>query len=93
MQGTATRKVVGGKLVRVDITYYESFEQVRITGDFFLHPEETIMRMEACLKGVSIRTTPGAIAGRLQKVLDEDKASLIGVSPEDIALTLEEALR
>ena len=40
--GTATRKIPGGKMVRVETTFDKKIESVKITGDFFLHPEETL---------------------------------------------------
>jgi len=51
--GKAELKVPGGKLLRALSTVKEGrIEEVRITGDFFMHPEEAINKLERRLKGV-----------------------------------------
>ena len=46
MKGTASRKIPGGKMVKVSVEYGYVLENVKITGDFFLHPEESIEDIE-----------------------------------------------
>jgi len=48
----ANYKIPGGKLVKVKLnTTSGKITQVRILGDFFLHPEETIQTIEDSLIG------------------------------------------
>ncbi len=91
-QGQAIKKVPGGKLLRVEITYSERIETVKITGDFFLHPEELLPQLETALNGISLPTEAGILACRLEAILEQHEAQLIGATAADIADTLMEAL-
>ena len=50
--GNVTKKIIGGKLVRIDVAFDERIETVKITGDFFLHPEDTLEEIVGVLEGV-----------------------------------------
>lgn len=54
-------KAIGGKLLRVRMTVTEDspprIQTLRITGDFFMHPEEAIEDLEQLLTGVSLDET------------------------------------
>ena len=46
-----------GKIVTIELTYNQKFMTIitiKITGDFFLHPEETIEKLEENLVGVKL---------------------------------------
>ncbi len=46
-----------GKLVRIELSYSQKsmvIRTIKITGDFFLHPEETIEKLEENLVGVKL---------------------------------------
>lgn len=74
-------KVPGGKMVCVDVEVADGrISRIKITGDFFLHPEKTIDEIERTLVGASINQ----IARKVADVLKENDAQFIGVSPEDI---------
>ena len=50
--GRAEYKVKGGKLIRVQLTAKDKkIKKIKITGDFFLHPEEVIEDIERTLEG------------------------------------------
>lgn len=54
---SADYKVPGGKLLRVQLTLDTlkappTIADLRIHGDFFMHPEEAIEELEACLVGL-----------------------------------------
>ncbi len=91
-QGSASLKVAGGKMVRVDVRYSDAIQSLKLTGDFFLHPEETISALEACLAGAKIPLEVDDLIEKLNTMLQEKRAELIGVTPEDILAVLEEAL-
>jgi lipoate---protein ligase len=87
-----TKKFPNGKIIRINIDADEKINSAKITGDFFLSPEETIGNIEKALsgapKGVSYITLTEIIHG----VLSENRASFIGIMPEDIAAAIAEAL-
>jgi lipoate-protein ligase A len=74
-------KVPGGKMVCADVDIAQGrISRVKITGDFFLHPEDTLIKIEDALVGVSL----DEVGAKVANCLEENKAQLIGVSPEDI---------
>ncbi len=92
MKGFASEKIKGGKLVRINVEYGDRIEDVKITGDFFMHPEETLFEIEDALRGVDAKEGEAAIAERISTLVAERKAQLIGVAPEDIARVLRMAI-
>ena len=84
---TAELKVIGGKLIRIRLlTGNRRIEKVEITGDFFLHPEETIDTLEMALRGQMLDADLGK---SISDVLKENGSVLLGASPEDIAKCIE----
>lgn len=52
MERSATIKVSGGKVLKVAVRSQGGIiEDVRVTGDFFIYPEEALELLEAKLKG------------------------------------------
>ena len=88
MESFAEQKVTGGKLVGVKLEYSDRIECIKILGDFFLYPEESLYRIEEALLGLKIDSRKGEIVKRISKVVSENKAELIGVTPEAIAETI-----
>jgi lipoate-protein ligase A len=77
-------KISGGKLVAVEAwTSHGAVTRVKITGDFFLHPEESISRAEDSLVGLQVPLQEAEVAQRLEAALGD--AQLIGASPADFA--------
>ena len=94
---TITKKIPGGKLIRLDLTFgnntdliksIKSIKSIKITGDFFLHPEETITDIEDSLKGKGI----DEVQKTIEEVLRKNNAELIGVSAENIAGIIAEGI-
>ncbi|MAF36732.1 biotin--protein ligase [archaeon] len=93
MQGRAQKKVAGGKLVKVWVEYTPGkILNVQILGDFFLHPEEGIERLEKSVVGVSLPTTQDTLATILKKTLRNQRMELLGAHPPDIAEAIMEAM-
>lgn len=92
MKYEAIKKVIGGKFLRVKIEAAEKINTVSITGDFFLHPEESLPAIEKSLLGLPTQTPENIFAEKIHSVLAEQKANFIGVSAEDIAQTIIEAI-
>ena len=93
MEGVASEKVVGGKLVRVKVTYDDVITDVKITGDFFLHPEEKIEDIEKSLFGVKVNADEKVFVEIINDVVKENNIELIGVTPEAIAKVIKEAIK
>ena len=57
-ESKASKKVPGGKLVRVHLQY-DPFQllKVSITGDFFMHPEDALEAIEDALIGARLQET------------------------------------
>lgn len=89
MEGHAERKVPDGKLVRVRAEYdANTIEEVDITGDFFVDPEDGLDELTAALEGRSIEDRDA-----LRAALDAVDVRLVGISNEDVIEALQEALR
>jgi lipoate-protein ligase A len=64
---------------------------VRISGDFFLEPDEALERMDAALTGVPAGTGTGQLAERLTDALGPDVV-MLGFSPHAVAVAVRRAL-
>lgn len=93
MEGFAEQKVPEGKLVSVKIQFGRKINSIQILGDFFLHPEDTIYKIEKSLIGTNVSASKDEISGKIAKVLAMSKAELIGITPEAIAETIKMAVK
>ncbi|HMD89086.1 MAG TPA: hypothetical protein VKF38_07985 [Anaerolineaceae bacterium] len=91
--GSSIKKIAGGKLVRVDVVYYQKIDCVKITGDFFLHPEELITFIEESLAGAEIPLSEELLVKRVDAVLQDNHATIIGFSPADLISVLMDAVK
>ena len=96
MRGKASEKIAGGKLVRCEVELDNSgvASEVKFTGDFFLHPENTLAEVEAYLVGSRVcgKTSEPFIANSIESFLLFRKAELTGASPEAFAKVLKQAM-
>ncbi len=77
-------KVEGGKLVKVRLRKIgKAIEKIKITGDFFLHPEELIEELERRLEGRLLDEED--LADHIKDLLEKNEAVILGASPEDFA--------
>ena len=82
--GNSIFKVPGGKLLKVKLTPSEGrILAIVIKGDFFLHPEETLVALEEFLAGKEL--DEATLAADIQDFLDEADATLVGASAADMA--------
>ncbi|NWF97094.1 MAG: hypothetical protein HXY34_13210 [Candidatus Thorarchaeota archaeon] len=80
----AVYKVSGGKMLRVNMDVTErKIKSVKITGDFFLYPEETLEAIEKALLGHELDSA--RIESTIESVLLEHEAQFIGASSADVA--------
>ncbi len=90
--GNVTKKIIGGKLVRIDVAFGERIETVKITGDFFLHPEDTLEEIIDVLEGTLLPVQHEELVQKVAAVLEKNNAQLIGAGADDIITILEEAV-
>ena len=82
----AELKVHGGKLIRVKLSMKKNkISDIRITGDFFLHPEDGIEELERRLKGVEVEST--RLYEKINGFFNENNI-LIGAKPDDFIKTI-----
>lgn len=82
--GRAEYKVEGGKLVKAQVTVDgDKIGKVKITGDFFLHPEDFLEELEEAVVGSPLEEA--SLAKLIRGLAEKRNATLLGVSPEDFA--------
>jgi len=71
---TATTTAKLGKIVKIKLTYKQESQlihSIRITGDFFVHPEEVIEELEQGLCGVKLEKED--LKNKIQSVLQNSE--------------------
>jgi lipoate-protein ligase A len=84
------RKVPGGKLLRMRVVEDGT---VRLTGDFFLHPEECIGALEEALSRLPSGMSEEEAAEAVAQWMEERGVQAVGFRPADLAALLGEARR
>ena len=95
MQGVHTEKVPGGKLVRMKVDFNPEgglIEDVQMQGDFFIHPEEFVEDIEQLLVNLDQKDSEESIAAALGRLIEDEGAEVVGVTPEYIAKAFRAAL-
>ncbi len=93
MKGVAEEKIPGGKLVRIKVDYDSVVNDVKVTGDFFLHPEESVAEIENCLRSIKRDAEENFIAEKIKQVVNSKGIILIGVNEDAIARVLKAAMK
>ena len=88
----AKKKVKEGKVLKVEVDCDEVIRNVRITGDFFLHPEDILEEIEKSIIGLERNADLETIISNIQRALSSRDVQMIGISPESIARLVKEAL-
>ena len=79
----ADYKAPGGKLVRIRLREENgSIRWVKITGDFFLVPEESLPKLEKMLEDVPI--SEGELRLLVDRFFRGTEAQGLGITPDDI---------
>lgn len=88
MIGKSVYKVPGGKLLRVTVDRDgETIRTAKISGDFFIYPQDAFDRLEERLKKVKISDVQGIVETELSG------AKLYGIEAKSIVKALREAYR
>lgn len=84
-------KIPGGKLIKIHLEMTgDKIKTIHIFGDFFLHPEEIIERIEHSLIGAHIEKD--SLSNLIEQILEQSDGTLLGASPQDIAHAIHLAL-
>ncbi len=87
----AERKVRGGKLLRVSVDRQaDLIRSVKITGDFFIHPEEDLEKLEEAARGLPLNR-PDKLEEAFHRVVRENGTQILGFSIEDLTELMREA--
>lgn len=85
-------KVPGGKLVVADFQVVDGrLAYVRITGDFFLFPDEAIFIIAAALENAPSAGPPEIWTDRIRAALAPE-VEMLGFGPEDVAEAIRRGL-
>lgn len=78
--GTAEFKVPDGKLVEAKVKISkEKISEIRITGDFYMHPEDEIEELEKSLLGAPLEK----VSDTVHRFFKKKNITLVGIKPED----------
>ena len=78
----AVYKVPDGKMIRIEMDYTDKIEHINISGDFFLHPEDGIDKIEKALVGVELKEE--LIFDTVVKIIDEEKLEFFGADASSL---------
>jgi lipoate-protein ligase A len=85
-------KTPGGKLVVADFTVEDGhLRQLRVSGDFFLYPEEALATIDGALEGAPVSDDEAALAARIAAALTPE-VTMLGFSPEAVAKAVRRGL-
>jgi lipoate-protein ligase A len=85
-------KIPGGKLVAIEVWAEAGLvTKAKITGDFFLHPEDAIDGLERSLAGLPLSCGEAEAESRLRACLGGSE--LIGATAGDLARIFVKAVR
>ena len=85
MRSQSIYKVPQGKLLKISVEYDEKknkIRDIRITGDFFVYPEEAIELMETKLKNILIEREQ--LTEKIRSIIMEYHIEFIGVNAEGL---------
>lgn len=82
----------GGKTIRVKLEYRDFIDNIEISGDLHIEPDEAIHEIERCLIDVEIESSEQGIANLIEDTLKDHHASVEGASPADIARVVKKAI-
>jgi lipoate---protein ligase len=86
-------KVPGGKLVVVDLEVADGrISEFRLSGDFFLEPDEALPAIDAAVLGLPADADARVYAAAVTAALPDD-AQLLGFSPDSVATAIRRALK
>lgn len=89
----SSQKVKEGKIVKVEAQFDNVITKLKISGDFFLHPEEVLDEIEKSMLDLERDVSFDTLAFKIRNIIKNYDAQMIGISPESLALVIREALK
>ncbi len=87
-------KVEGGKLLRMELELAgERIKSLKISGDFFIHPEDSLQIIEKALYATSPDADMVKVADNLKELAASQGIQMIGITPGAISATFKEAVK
>jgi lipoate-protein ligase A len=81
--GKCIYKVPNGKLIKVTVEHEDDvIVKIKITGDFFIHPEESIDDLELALKNQDFNRK--SISDVVTKFFVQDDLVAFGITPQAV---------
>ena len=85
----AEYKIPGGKLLACELTLTDGrISDIKLFGDFFMHPEAAIIDLESAIRDA----TPLTYSDKIQGFFKDSDIVLYGVSPQDFIQVIRLAL-
>ena len=85
-------KTPGGKLVVADFAVADGrLREVRVSGDFFLYPEEALGTIASALEGAPATEDQAALTTRIATALAPE-VTMLGFSPDAVARAVRRGL-
>lgn len=83
----AIYKVPNGKLLKIFLKDDgTNITELKITGDFFVYPEEEVEALESALIGVALNNE--ALSNGIESFIQKRSVTLFGVDVESLVLTI-----
>ncbi len=92
MRGFASKKIVGGKLVKVNVDCGYIINDINISGDFFMHPEEGLFEIEHALHGIHPADSVDRIERIIKETAEKHNIEMVGVDSRAMAEAIKEAI-
>ena len=89
----SSQKVKEGKIVKVEVQFDNVITKLKISGDFFLHPEEVLYDIEKSMLDLKRDVSFDTLVLKIHNIIKIYDAQMIGISPESLALVIREALK
>ncbi|MCZ7401608.1 MAG: hypothetical protein O8C61_05245 [Candidatus Methanoperedens sp.] len=89
----SSQKVKEGKIVKVEAQFDNVITKLKISGDFFLHPEEVLDDIEKTMLDLKRDVSFETLVLKIQNIIKNYDAQMIGISPESLALVIRETLK
>lgn len=88
-KGASSKKIDNGKFLQVEISFDDVIKEIKIKGDFFMHPEEAVWELENILSGSDIKKE--RIQRQINDFIEKNNVQLVGISAADITDCIMEA--
>ncbi len=92
MKGSSVYKVQNGKLLRVSVQEDNGrIAGIKVSGDFFLHPEEGIAVLEKELQGEALDEEK--LREKISEIVERNSIQLFGFAAADLAKAIMMAVK